>query len=58
MISAMSGFITFLIIVGLVIVVLEYSRRRRDVFVEGPGDRGLDRDRERVLHDLRASERD
>lgn len=54
----MSGFITFLVIVGLLVVVLEYSRRRHDLFVPPGTDRALDRDRQRVLDDLRAHRRD
>jgi hypothetical protein len=59
MISAMSGFMTFLLIVGLLIVVLEFSRRCHGLYV-GPHGRDLsaDRDRDRVLHDLRARRED
>lgn len=51
----MSGFLTFLVILGLLVVVLEFSRRRHDLFVPTPGgDRSLDRDLDRVIADLRA----
>jgi hypothetical protein len=55
MISAMTGFITFLLIVGLLVVVLEYTNRRRKLFV-GPwgADSSLDRDRARAIADLHA----
>ncbi len=54
MISAMTGFMTFLLIVGLLVVVLEYSRRRHDLFIKTSGDASLDRDRDRMIADLRA----
>jgi hypothetical protein len=55
MIHAMSGFMTFLVIVALLAVVLEYSRRRRNLFEPTPGsDRSVDRDRDRVVADLQA----
>jgi hypothetical protein len=57
MILAMSGFLTFLIIVGLVAVVLEYTDRRRSLFVGPAGSdnsRDRDRDRDRVIADLEA----
>jgi hypothetical protein len=55
MISAMTGFMTFLTIVGLLVVVLEYTNRRRRLFV-GPwlADTAHDRDRERTVADLQA----
>jgi hypothetical protein len=54
MILAMTGFMTFLVIVALLIVVLEYSRRRNDLFTKTSGDASLDRDRDRMIADLRA----
>jgi hypothetical protein len=58
MILAMSGFITFMVIFGLLVLVLEYSRRRHDLFVPAGSDQAPDRDRQRVLDDLRARRRD
>lgn len=55
MILAMSGFLTFLIIVGLVAAVLTYTDRRRSLFVGPAGsDSSADRDRARVIADLQA----
>ena len=51
----MSGFLTFLIIVGLVAAVLTYTDRRRSLFVGPAGsDSSADRDRARVIADLQA----
>ena len=56
MILAMTGFITFLLIVALIVAVLEYSRRRHSLYVGRPGEPS-DRDRDRLLDDLRAHHR-
>ena len=51
----MTGFMTFLIIVGLLVVVLEYTNRRRNLFVgRWAADTWHDRDRQRTLADLHA----
>jgi hypothetical protein len=55
MISAMTGFLTFLIIVGLLVAVLEYTNRRRSLFAGPSGlDTSIDRDRQRAIGELRA----
>jgi hypothetical protein len=56
-ISAMSGFVTFLIILAVLVVVLEYTRRRHDLYAGSAGSGGtVDRDRERLIAELRAAD--
>ncbi|HET9648452.1 MAG TPA: hypothetical protein VFP34_09505 [Microlunatus sp.] len=53
----MSGFTTFLIILALLVVVLEYTRRRHGLSAGPAGrDTTVDRDRERLIAELRAAD--